>query len=287
VTLRRPAGGPPRIGSGLVASVHCPPSVVTVEAPPLPAPEPLVDRTGLSSLSSLSSYEFGFDAGLGNGHATNGTNGSSSAAVNSTAPYSTDPYSTDPYSTVPYSTDPYSTDPSPAGESSNGSVRPSLPFEDAPAYSPSSSSQVDELFGPLLDLPLEPIDDRYATPIFEAIASAWFREDESGAGPGRAGPMDWKTPQDDEWREAAARAARSEPAPPTTSSGLPRRRPGDQLVPPPRSTERNGQNGSQHAGPAERAPDRVRDRLSTYQRGLREGRHRAVGSEGDTEPDDW
>jgi hypothetical protein len=162
-------------------------------------------------------------------------------------------------------------------------VRPSLSFDDAPAYSPSSSSQVDELFGPLLDLPLEPIDDRYATPIFEAIASAWFREDESGGGPGRSDPLDWETPQDDEWREAAARAARSEPAPPTTSSGLPRRRPGDQLVPPPRSTE-NGRNGAQHVNPpAERAPDRVRDRLSTYQRGLREGRHRAEG----VEPDDW
>jgi hypothetical protein len=143
---------------------------------------------------------------------------------------------------------------------------------------------VDELFGPLLDLPLEPIDDRYATPIFEAIASAWFREDETGAGTGGSDPLDWQTPQDDEWREAAARAARSEPEPPTTASGLPRRLPGNQLVPPPRTTERNGQNGST---PTERAPDRVRDRLSTYQRGLNEGRHRAVGSEGAPEPEDW
>jgi hypothetical protein len=256
VTLRRPPGGPPPTGSGLVASVHCPPAAITVEAPPpmpLPTPEPVVDRTGLSSLSA---YEFGFDAGGLNGHAANGTNGSSTPV------------------------------PSAGGESGNGNGRASVSFDDAPTYSPSSSWQVDELFGPLLDLPLEPIDDRYATPIFEAIASAWFREDEAGA-PGGSGPLDWQTPQDDEWREAAARAARPESELPTTSSGLPRRRPGNQLVPPPRTTEPTGRNGTQHATPAERAPDRVRDRLSTYQRGLREGRHRAVGSEGGGEPEDW
>jgi hypothetical protein len=280
IVLRRPSGGPPPTGSGLVASVHCPPAAVTVEQPPvpsplpspLPSPEPLVDRTGLSSLSS---YEFGFDVGAGIGRAVNGTNGSNGSSLAGSSSAGSNSTGSRP--------------PGPSlEEPSNGSVRPSLSFDEAPPYSPSSSSQVDELFGPLLDLPLEPIDDRYATPIFEAIASAWFREDGSGGGTASSSPLDWETPQDDEWREAAARAARSEPEElPTTSSGLPRRRPGNQLVPPPRSTEKQGQNGAQPVTPAERAPDRVRDRLSTYQRGLREGRHRAVGSEGGTEPEDW
>jgi hypothetical protein len=385
VALRRPLGGPPPTGSGLVASVHCPPAAVTVDEPVLPPPELRVDRTGLSS------YDLGTDPSLslGIGRATNGTNGSSSPATNSgatnwdaanwdatkpaatnwdatnsaatnwdatnsaatnwdaTKPAATNWDATKPAATNWDATNSAATNSaatnsaatnwdatkpaatnwdatnsastnsgtatsaaansgashSPAshsaasngaasnstGESSNGSVRPSLSFDDAPAYRPSSSSQVDELFGPLLDLPLEPIDDRYATPIFEAIASAWFREDEAGGGTGRSDALDWKTPQDDEWREAAARAARSdEPAPSTTSSGLPRRQPGNQLVPPPRSSERNGQNGTRPAAPAERAPDRVRDRLSTYQRGLREGRHRAVGSDGaPEESEDW
>jgi hypothetical protein len=138
---------------------------------------------------------------------------------------------------------------------------------------------VDELFGPLLDLPLDPIDDRYATPIFEAIASAWFREDD-GSGDTQRGPLDWETPHDSEWREAAARAARTEPAP-TTATGLPRRRPGNQLVPPPRtqSTPTTG------AAP-ERVPDRIRERLSTYQRGLRQGRHRAPHQDG-LDLEDW
>jgi hypothetical protein len=167
----------------------------------------------------------------------------------------------------------------------NGIGHSALDVPTPPAFSPAPSSQVDELFGPLLDLPLEPIDDRYATPIFEAIASAWFREGDGDSGAERAadpqrGPTDWETPQDTEWREAAARAARSEPIP-TTATGLPRRRPGSQLVPPPRS-----QSGLPSGGSGERVPDRVRDRLSTYQRGLRQGRHRAPG-EVAPEPEDW
>ncbi|GAA1313107.1 hypothetical protein [Pseudonocardia xinjiangensis] len=163
-----------------------------------------------------------------------------------------------------------------SGTNGAGQVENSL-FGDppAPAYSPSASSQVDELFGPLLDLPLEPIDDRYATPIFEAIASAWFRDPDADGGAGGtadgAAPIDWESPNDTEWREAAARAAQPEPAATTTSSGLPRRRPGGQLVPPPRAQEPNPVG--------ERVPDRVRDRLSTYQRGLNQGRHRAPGEE--------
>ncbi len=291
IALHRPPGGPPPTAPGLVASVHCPPAAVTVEEPaPLPPREPRINGSAINS-SALGSYNLDLGSkvngdrnrdlngdlngdlsrdlngdlsrdlsgnlGSGTGRAAGGLNGSGSSS------------NTEPR---------------------NRAVRPSLSFDETPTYSPSSSSQVDELFGPLLDLPLEPIDDRYATPIFEAIASAWFREDGSGGEPGRSDALDWETPQDDEWREAAARAARSEPIP-TTSTGLPRRQPGNQLVPPPRRTSKNGQNSQNGqnseqngSGPPERVPDRVRDRLSTYQRGLREGRHRAPGSEG-SEPE--
>lgn len=116
----------------------------------------------------------------------------------------------------------------------------------------------DELFGPL------PTSvGVVATPIFEAVASAWFRDDQRG--PARD---DWDTAGDREWREASARATRTE-APQTTASGLPRRSPGDRLVPPPRTSRPS-------APPDERVPERVRDRLSTYQRGLQQGRHRAA-----------
>jgi hypothetical protein len=151
----------------------------------------------------------------------------------------------------------------------------SLTGPSMPAYQPSRSSGVDELFGPLLDLPIEPMDDRFATPIFEAIASVWFRDDEPAGN-----EPDWETPNDAEWRAASERAA-SEPQPESmTSTGLPRRRPGGQLVPPPLSGR-----PVPVAGPAERVPDRVRDRLSTYQRGLRQGRHR--NPEEHSEYGDW
>jgi hypothetical protein len=136
-----------------------------------------------------------------------------------------------------------------------------------PAYQPSRSSGVDELFGPLLDLPIEPMDDRFATPIFEAIASVWFRDDEE---PEARSSLEWETPNDAEWRAASERAASEPVAESLTSTGLPRRRPGNQLVPPPLS-----RRPAPVTGPAERVPDRVRDRLSTYQRGLRQGRHRS------------
>ncbi len=140
-----------------------------------------------------------------------------------------------------------------------------------PESVPAVRSQVDELFGPLLDLAYEP-DDDIATPIFEAIASAWFREEAPEQSDRRdplADPLDWETPSDGEWQAAAARAAQPDPVV-LTSHGLPRRRPGTQLVPPRRS-----QAADPDRGAAERVPDRVRDRLSTYQRGLRQGRHRA------------
>lgn len=187
----------------------------------------------------------------------------------------------------------------------------------APAHVPPAGSEVDELFGPLLDLAHDPAADGGATPIFEAIASAWFREDEPAAaavddttrghrggangarnggsrhgggapegdreGPVRTNggvPRNWETPSDSEWRAAAERAARPDPEA-QTSNGLPRRRPGNQLVPPPR-----GGAGVPEPERAERVPDRVRDRLSTYQRGLRQGRHRADPGVTDADPGD-
>jgi hypothetical protein len=146
----------------------------------------------------------------------------------------------------------------------------------APEYAPVPSPPVDELFGPMLDLHPESVDDAAGTPIFEAIASAWFRKSTVDADPGPSvgDPVDWDSPSDTEWREAAARAAAPDPLP-STPSGLPRRRPGNQLVPSPRS------QAPPSSTPAERVPDRVRNRLSTYQRGLRQGRHRAPGPDAD------
>ncbi|HET6259402.1 MAG TPA: hypothetical protein VFE39_12190 [Pseudonocardia sp.] len=254
ISLHRPLAGPPRTGSGPVASVHCPPNAITVDEPAPVLSDPLLTiGNGIGSLGNGSMQPSNGSAQLSNGSGL--LSNSSGLAGNG------------------------------SGYFGNGSGHPDVPppvEPQEPLYSPSAPSQVDELFGPLLDLPLEPIDDRYATPIFEAIASAWFRDPEPAAALGDPGgqtngadPLNWESPNDSEWQAAAARAARSDPAP-VTPSGLPRRRPGNQLVPPPRV---------QGTNPArERVPDRVRERLTTYQRGLRQGRHRAPGSD---EPDAW
>ncbi|WP_298797618.1 hypothetical protein [uncultured Pseudonocardia sp.] len=214
------------------------------------------------------------------------------------------------------------------GHRTNGGGRnghDGVPSDRASDHAPSAGSQVDELFGPMADLAHDPADDD-ATPIFAAVASAWFREDEPDPAPARhigqsrspvngyanghsnghatgaarpgprhgggeggdpgngtpagGGPRNWETPSDVEWRAAAERAARPEPEA-QTATGLPRRRPGNQLVPPPR-----GGAGVPEVEHPDRVPDRVRDRLSTYQRGLRQGRHRADPGPADSDPGD-
>jgi hypothetical protein len=150
---------------------------------------------------------------------------------------------------------------------------------------PSPRPKLDALFGSIADIPISPEDVLGSTPIFEAIASAWFRDDgteHSGAkGNGNGtGSLDWETPGDREWRAAAEKAVHEEPTK-LTARGLPMRRPGGQLVPPPRQRSDVGPSK-----PAETvAPEHVRERLSGYQRGVERGRHRAEPGSG-TEPGD-
>jgi hypothetical protein len=130
----------------------------------------------------------------------------------------------------------------------------------------------------MVDLPAE--EQSEATPIYEAVASAWFQEDAVDHG-----AADWESPGDREWRAAAERAAHQPEDVTFTAEGLPRRRAGARLVPPRLSDGGvgggvGGGSGAHArpvapAAPAERVPDRVRERLATYQRGLRQGRHRA------------
>lgn len=231
LVLHRPAAGTAAGGPGSVATVHCPGAVVTWAEPERPPSTVATDH---------------------------GTPPADLAVTDTLAVTETLPISGVP---------------APNGSSdhpSNG---------DQPI-----GRQVDELFGPLLDLAHVLRADDAATPIFQAIASAWFRDDPApngthrnggtddlptGAGPG-SGPLDWETPSDLEWQAAAARAARSNDSAPLMSSGLPRRRPGNQLVPPLWSP-----TATPPREPPERVPDRVRERLTTLQEGLRHGRHRA------------
>jgi hypothetical protein len=123
---------------------------------------------------------------------------------------------------------------------------------------------------------------RSESPIFEEMASAWFREnlepDRQGAGgwsaEGASGSPGWEA------GESLLRLM-PEPAEPSelTPAGLPKRRPRSRLIP--------GSPSRGDSAPASvpaRSPDQVRGRLASYQQGVRQGRasrHRRLDTAGE------
>jgi hypothetical protein len=116
-------------------------------------------------------------------------------------------------------------------------------------------------------------------PIFDSLESDWFRRSgKTMTGPqralGSAAPQPasqgtWTSPADEGWR--AAQVVASPAAGETTQAGLPRRVPRANLVP---GSVGSGGQGSQDAvaeAPA-RSADVARSRMSSFQRGVREGR---------------
>lgn len=138
------------------------------------------------------------------------------------------------------------------------------------------------------------------SPIFEQMASAWFRDNwqTPGGGPDQGGPaggnaepgnneLGWDA--DDDWNtgESLLRPMPEQPADEVTSAGLPKRRPKSHLFP--------GGGDVGGGGPAPSAPvpartaEQIKGRLASYQRGVRQGRHarqhqpaEEPGSTGDT-----
>jgi signal transduction histidine kinase len=124
----------------------------------------------------------------------------------------------------------------------------------------------------------------YRLPIFEAVESDWFRRGRSSVGwsqeaeaeaPAQTGA--WSSPADSGWQAAAAAAAPSSAG--TTTAGLPKRVPKANLVP--------GTASSEPAAPQPaRSASATRDRFASFQRGVKEGRAAATGSETKTGEDD-
>jgi signal transduction histidine kinase len=115
----------------------------------------------------------------------------------------------------------------------------------------------------------------YRLPIFEAVESDWFRRGRSSVGwaPGddsagtgtaeQPARSSWTSPADEGWQAAAAVSSPSSSG--VTSAGLPKRVPQANLVP--------GTAGAETAAPAPaRSAAVTRDRFSSFQRGIREGR---------------
>jgi signal transduction histidine kinase len=114
-------------------------------------------------------------------------------------------------------------------------------------------------------------------PIFESVESDWFRRGQRGADP-RASltepePAGWSSPGDEGWR--AAEVTQAPVTAGTTTAGLPVRVPNANLVP--------GGIGSPVTPPAPapaRPASQARERLASFQRGLREARGARPGDEG-------
>jgi signal transduction histidine kinase len=131
--------------------------------------------------------------------------------------------------------------------------------------------------------------EEHRLPIFESVESDWFRRGRHGTArpPQTAGlaavgdgssAAGWSSPADEGWR--AAEAAHVPTSGGVTLSGLPKRVPRANLVP--------GTVGVETAAPAAPAAGRsatqARDRLASFQRGMREGR--AAARDGSEVPND-
>jgi hypothetical protein len=112
-------------------------------------------------------------------------------------------------------------------------------------------------------------------PIFDSLESDWFRRSgksvSSGSAAAQAAPaagsQSWNSPADEGWR--AAQVAASPNADETTMAGLPKRVPRANLVP---GSVGAGEETTTEAAPPVRSADSVRDRMASFQRGVREAR---------------
>jgi hypothetical protein len=109
-------------------------------------------------------------------------------------------------------------------------------------------------------------------PIFDSLESDWFRRSgkplSSTSGNGSTasgGGQGWNSPADEGWRAAKVVAAPA--AGETTTAGLPKRVPRANLVP---GSVGGGEDAE--AAPPARSADTIRDRMASFQRGVRDAR---------------
>ena len=111
-------------------------------------------------------------------------------------------------------------------------------------------------------------------PIFDSLESDWFRRSgkplSSAAAP--AAGQTWNSPADEGYR--AARIVASPEAGETTTAGLPKRVPRANLVP-----GSVGGGEETEGAPPVRSADTIRNRMSSFQRGVREARAAAPQNE--------
>jgi signal transduction histidine kinase len=144
----------------------------------------------------------------------------------------------------------------------------------------------------ILDSPAAAAATTFDTPIFNAMLSKWFTErpepalpmpPAAASAPVANGPAHdgWESEADAGWRAADVA---STPVPEeVTAAGLPKRRPGAFLVP--GSVAPSVAPQPSPAGA--RSADSVRDRMSSFQRGLSLGRHTRRTGPGEQDPGEY
>jgi signal transduction histidine kinase len=120
-------------------------------------------------------------------------------------------------------------------------------------------------------------------PIFDSLESDWFRRSGkslsqtnitgSGASVSSGDSVGWNSPADEGWR--AAQVVASPTADETTTAGLPKRVPRANLVP----GSVGGGEGTPEAAPPTRSAEDIRNRMASFQRGVREARSAAPQNE--------
>ncbi|MBB4905053.1 sensor histidine kinase [Actinophytocola algeriensis] len=197
-------------------------------------------------------------------------------------------------------------DPATSGEYATGLFGPPLP-EPSPAVAndrpPLATGR------PTIDHHEDAPTERL--PIYEAVLSQWFEAADSGVHPlppdqpptgsttgmqgaangsasapeGRPEPV-WTSPGDEGWQAAEALLSTGAEKR-TTNAGLPKRKPKEHLMPgsaAPRNQEQTTTTGVPAAPPVPpRSPDAIRGRMSSFQQGVRRGRHTLIDAHsGDT-----
>ncbi|WP_040686466.1 HAMP domain-containing sensor histidine kinase [Nocardia vinacea] len=110
----------------------------------------------------------------------------------------------------------------------------------------------------------QPVEGEAATPIFAGMMSAWLADPTTGELPVLT---NWHSAADEGW--SAAERAADPTITERTTSGLPKRDPGNQLVP---GGAESGSAATESAASTRRDPETIRTGLNRYQRGVRDGR---------------
>lgn len=110
----------------------------------------------------------------------------------------------------------------------------------------------------------QPAEGEAATPIFAGMMSAWLADPTTGELPV---VTNWHSAADEGW--SAAERAADPTITERTTSGLPKRDPGNQLVP---GGAESGSAATESAASTRRDPETIRTGLNRYQRGVRDGR---------------